>query len=107
MELADAVEGLIDPHLGDSARKRVSRTQVSWLRRRGFAILWSAQRWQGAGAAPVVLTLAFAAPDPSPRWKEVYEVRPGLLNHHLEIRSLDQVDDEVLGWIDRAWEQAG
>ena len=67
--------------------------------------LWSAQRWQGPGAAPVVLTLALRDRDPCGRWKEIYEERPGLLNHHLEIRSPDQVDDSWAG--DRAWEQAG
>ena len=102
-----AVVELLDAHLGDRATKRVSRTQVAWTRRRGFAVVWSAQRWQGPDSAPVVLTVALHERDPSQRWKEVYEVRPGLLNHHLEIRTPDEVDDEVLGWVDRAWEQAG
>ncbi len=102
-----AVYEQVVAHLGDAARVRVARTQVTFGRRRGFAFLWSAQRWQGSGAAPLVLTLAFTEPDRSPRWKEVYEVRPGLWNHHLEIRTGAEIDPEVLDWLDRAWEQAG
>lgn len=102
---SEAFDRIAD-HLGASCRVRIARTQVSFVRRRGFAFLWSAQRWQGPGAAPLVLTVAFTEPVPSPRWKQVNEVRPGLWNHHLEIRDLSQVDDEALGWVDRAWEQA-
>ncbi len=93
-------------HLGDRATLRVSRTQVSWVRRRGFVFLWCAQRWQGPKAAPVVLTVALTSPDPSPRFKEVVEVRPRLWNHHLEIREVSEVDQQVLEWVDRAWAQA-
>lgn len=96
----------VSEHLGDSAQLRVSRTQVGWAKRRGFAFLWSAQRWQGPSAAPVVLTLAFTSPDPSPRWKEVFEVRQGLWNHHLEVHNLSEIDEQVLGWLDRAAEEA-
>jgi hypothetical protein len=106
-DLGPAVVARVQAHLGDAAQLRVARTQVGWARRRGFAFVWSPQRWQGRSAAPVVLTLAFTEPEPSPRWKEVHEVRPGLFNHHLEIRDLAEVDDEVLAWVDRAWEQAG
>jgi hypothetical protein len=86
---------------------RAARTQLTWVRRRGFAFVWSPQQWQGPSAAPVVLTVALPHRDGSARWKEVYEVRPGLFNHHLEIRDLGQVDEEVLAWIDQAWEHAG
>lgn len=97
---------LVADHLGDAAKVRISRTQVSFVRRRGFAFLWSPQRWQGPRAAPVVLTVAFTEPDLSDRWKQVNEVRPGLWNHHLEIRDPHDLDHDVLDWIDRAWEQA-
>lgn len=85
------------------AELRVARTQVGWARRRGFAFLWNPQRWLGERGAPLVLTVALASRDPSPRWKEVVEVRPGVFNHHLEIRSVGEVDDEVLGWVDQAY----
>lgn len=105
-ELGLAVFEILSQHLDGRAEPRISATQISWVRRRGFLVLWSAQRWQGRKAAPVVITFAFTQVVESPRWKEVNSVRPGLWNHHLEIRSLDQVDKQVLAWVDRAWEQA-
>lgn len=105
--LGTQVYEALQTHIGDSADLRVARTQVGWARRRGFAFLWTPQRWQGPSAAPLVLTIALTAVDPSPRWKEVYEVRPGLWNHHLEVYDPAQIDDEVLHWLDRAAAQAG
>jgi hypothetical protein len=96
----------LSAHFGEAAQVRVARTQVTFARRRGFAFLWSPQRWQGGRAAPLVLTLALREPDHSQRWKEVYQVRPELWNHHLEIRAADEIDHEVLHWLNRAWEQA-
>jgi hypothetical protein len=106
-DLGPAVAQAISAYLGEAATMRASRTQVTWARRRGFASLWSPQRWQGPSAAPVVLTLAFTQRHASPRWKELFEVRPGLVNHHLEVYRLADVDAEVFAWIDLAWEQAG
>ena len=104
--LGERVFALIADHLGAAATVRISGTQISFVRRRGFAFLWTPRRWQGPSAAPVVLTVALCEVDPSSRWKEVYEVRPNLWNHHLEIRDVTEVDGEVLEWVDRAWEQA-
>lgn len=104
--LGEEVFHRLDEYLVGRARLKFSRTQISWARGRGFAFLWTPRRWQGPTAAPVVLTLAFTAIYPSPRWKEVYEVRPGLWNHHLEIEDLEVVDAEVLRWLDRAWAEA-
>jgi hypothetical protein len=80
------------------AELRVAPTQVGWARRRGFAFLWSASRWLGDSAAPVVA---------SARWKQVVQIRPGLCNHHLEIRDEADLDDEVLGWVREAYVAAG
>ena len=89
------------------AELRVAKTQVGWARRRGFAFLWSASRWLDERGAPLVLTVALPSRVESPRWKQVVEVRPGLWNHHLEVRAAADVDDEVLGWIRGAYDAAG
>ena len=88
------------------AELRVSTTQIGWARRRGFAFLWNPQRWLGQRGAPLVLTLGLPERDPTPRWKEVVEIRPGLYTHHLEVRAVEDVDDEVLTWVDRAYAAA-
>lgn len=85
---------------------RVAPTQVGWARRRGFAFLWVPGRWLKRPAAEVVLTIATDHRIDSSRWKEVVEVRPGLVNHHLELRSVDEIDDEVAAWLDDAYRAA-
>lgn len=89
------------------AETRVTKSQIGFRRRRGFAWVWIPEKHLGRPAAPLVLTLAFHHRDPSPRWKEVVEPHPGRFTHHLELFSADQVDDEVCGWIAAAWELAG
>jgi hypothetical protein len=81
---------------------RVSRSQVSFRRRRGFAYLWVPGQYLRRPAAPVVLSVATRQRIGSPRFKEV--VRPGPWMHHLEITAAAEVDEEVLGWLAAAAE---
>ena len=54
-----------------------------------------------------MLSVGLERRDESPRWKQVVEVRPGRFMHHLELRSADEIDDEVRAWLREAWELAG
>ena len=84
---------------------RVSRSQVAFRRRRGFAYVWRPGRYVRS-AVPAVLSVVLPARDPSARWKEVAHPSPRTCMHHLELRSPDEVDDEVDGWLVRAYEAA-
>lgn len=86
---------------------RVSKTQVAFRRRRAFAWAWRPSLALRRPAAPLVLSLSLPQRDPSPRWKEVVPPAPGRWMHHLELYSLDAVDEEVGGWLQAAWETAG
>ncbi len=99
------VQALID-ECGPS-EMRVAPTQVGWSRRRGFAFLWMPGRWLRHPAAEVVLTVSSDQRLESPRWKEVAEVRPGLFNHHLELRDREDIDAEVASWLAAAYRAAG
>lgn len=90
---------------GESTMK-VSKTQVSFTRRRGFAWTWIPERSLGRPAAPLVLSIALLRRDPSPRWKQVVEVRRGLFMHHLEVRDAAEIDAQVADWLREAWEDA-
>jgi hypothetical protein len=54
-----------------------------------------------------VLTLAFRTRDSSPRWKQVVEPYPGRFTHHLELYSVQEIDEQVRDWLRIAWETAG
>ena len=104
-ELFDVVRSAIES-IG-TATMRVTRSQVAFRRRLAFAWTWMPGRYLRGNVAPLVLTVDLHRPDESPRWKEVVEPRPGRFTHHLELRSVTDVDAEVLGWLREAWEQAG
>ena len=86
---------------------RVSKSQVAFRRRRGFASLWLPGRYLAAPRAEVVLSIALGRHDPSGRFKEV--VHPARLHwmHHLEVRDLAEVDAEVEHWLKEAFDRAG
>lgn len=105
--LFEAVRDAIDA-LGAS-RIRVTRSQVSFSRRRGFAWAWTPDRYLGAGRAdlaPLVLSIALPRCDASTRWKEVAEPAAGRWMHHLELRSARDIDAEVRAWLAEAWRDA-
>ena len=84
---------------------RVSRSQVAFRRRRGFAFLWRPGQYLRTPHAPVVLSIALSHRLPSARLKEV--VRPGPWMHHLEVNAATEVDDEVVQWLLKAADEAG
>jgi hypothetical protein len=99
--LLDAVEG------AGSVELRVSRSQIALRRGKAFAWVWVPGRYLRGKTAPLVLTLAFRQCDPSPRWKEVVEPYPGRFTHHLELYSVDDIDEQVRDWLREAWLAAG
>lgn len=85
---------------------RVSKSQVSFRRRKPFAWAWMPGQYLRKKVAPLVLTLSFPYRDLSPRWKEVVEPTPGRFTHHLELYSSADIDDEVKTWLQAAWTAA-
>jgi hypothetical protein len=86
---------------------RVSKSQVAFRRQRGFAYLWLPGRYLARPHAEVVLSIALGCHVESPRWKQVVEPTPGRWMHHLEIRDITDVDEEVVRWLREAANRAG
>ncbi len=82
---------------------RVTKSQVSFRRDKGFAWVWMPGKYLHRPVAPLVLTFVFDQRDKSPRWKEIVEPAQGHFTHHLELSSLSDIDGEVEGWLHRAW----
>lgn len=102
--LFEAVRAAIEP-IGP-VQIRATKSQVAFRRRIGFAWVWIPGQYLRSETAPLVLTIDLHRRDPSPRWKQIVEPYPGRFTHHLELFSAAQIDDEVLGWLREAWEQA-
>jgi predicted transport protein len=89
------------------AEMRVQKSQVSFRRARPFAFVWIPGKTLHRKAALLVLTLGFCYRDDSPRWKEIVEPHPGRFTHHLELYSVEEIDDQVRSWLKAAWDDAG
>lgn len=63
--------------------------------RRTFALAWAPGQYLGDRGAPLVLSLALPVHDADSRWEEVVEPRPGVFMHHLELRAVEEIDDQV------------
>jgi hypothetical protein len=89
------------------AEVRVSRSQVAFRRRRGFAYVWVPGKYLAKPAAEVVVSFALDRRDPSGRFKQVVQPAPGQWMHHLEVRRPSEVDEEVQAWLREAYDRAG
>ena len=84
---------------------RVTKSQVAFRARRGFAYAWAPGRYVSSHV-PLVLTIALPEPLHSDRFKEVAHPSASVWMHHLELRLVKDVDHEVIGWLRRAYEHA-
>lgn len=91
--------------LGETSM-RVTKSQVAFRRKRGFAWVWMPGVYLKRETPPLVLTLSLPRRDGSPRWKEIVEPYPGRFTHHLELHDPAEIDDEVRSWLKEAWETA-
>lgn len=100
----DALRAAVDV-VGPS-EVRVTKSQVAFRRRTAFAWAWVPGMYLRGGPSPLVLTLSRRERDHSPRWKQIVEPAPGRYTHHLELHSEADIDDEVVAWLEEAWEAA-
>ncbi len=83
----------------------VTRSQVAFRRRRGFAYVWRPGQYVRSDV-PAVLSIALPHDVGSPRFKSVAHPSRGVWMHHLELRDAAQVDDEVRRWLRAAYDDA-
>ena len=103
LQVLDRAQALLPGHV----EVRTTASQVALRRRRGFAWVWLPGQYLAHPAAEVVLSLALGREDTSPRWKQVAHPSPRHWVHHLEVRDVADLDEEVGGWLREAYERAG
>ena len=83
---------------------RVAKTQVSFFDRLMFGCVSFTRVRRKADMPAHFLTLTLGLPEPvdSPRIAVKCEPYPGRWTHHIVISSPDEIDAELLAWIDRA-----
>ena len=98
-----AVERAI--HAIGEATVSVTKSQIAFRRRRGFAFVWRPGQYVRSDV-PAVLSIALPHEIASERFKSVVHPSRRVWMHHLELSAPEQVDDEVCGWLREAYELA-
>lgn len=102
-ELFDVVTSTIDA-LGDYA-VRVTKSQIMFRRRRSFAFVWRPDRYVKTDV-PAVLSIALPHRLQSDRFKEIAHPTSAVWMHHLELKEVSDIDDEVRTWLAAAYDEA-
>ena len=104
LAMCRAVEQAVST-IGD-ATVVVSKSQVTFRRRRGFAYVWRPGQYLD-NEVPAVLSIALPHEVVSDRFKEVVHPSSHVWMHHLELDDAAQVDDQVRAWLREAYAEAG
>lgn len=90
----------------DDVTVRVTKSQVSFRRRKAFAFVWRPGQYVSSDV-PAVLSISLPRELPSGRFKQVVHPAPTVWMHHLEPRDVSEVDDQVCEWLATAYDAAG
>ena len=88
-----------------AATMRVTKSQVAFRRRRGFAYVWRPGQ-QVNSDVPAVLSIALPHELTSERFKEVVHPSANMWMHHIELHDATEVDDHVVAWLAEAYASA-
>lgn len=108
LAICRAFADLVAQVTGDDVTTRTTKTQVAFRRRRGFAFVWPP--WVGVRDhvdTPAVVSFVLPREDTSSRVKQVAHPTSGAWTHHVEVRGVDELDDEVAAWVREAYDAAG
>ena len=103
LPMYEKLEALLLEQIPD-LKIKVSKTQISFSNKRGIAFV-SFNPARKANARPAVwMTVTFGLNEQklSPRIDAAVEPYPNRWTHHVTVGSVDEVDDELLGWIGEA-----
>ena len=85
---------------------KVSKTQITFANKRGFAFVSfnPCRRAKDRPAVWVTISFGLGYRKESPRIDVATEPYPGRWTHHVMVGSAEEIDEELLGWIQEAAE---
>ncbi len=84
---------------------RVTKSQIAFGRRRGFAYVWRPGQYVNS-EVPAVLSIALPREVKSERFKEVVHPSANVWMHHIELHDPAEVDDQIVEWLTEAYASA-
>ncbi len=84
----------------------VMKSQISFGAKRKFAWIWLPKAWARRPKNSLVLTIGLKRKISSCRIAEAIEPYPGRWTHHIIIESEDDLDEDVLSWLQEAYRSA-
>jgi hypothetical protein len=87
------------------ATVRVTKSQIAFRRRKGFAYVWRPGQ-HVKSEVPAVLSIALPREVASKRFKSVVHPSIKVWMHHIELNMPAQIDDEVREWLTEAYDNA-
>ncbi|MFC9980815.1 DUF5655 domain-containing protein [Gordonia sp. NPDC127522] len=92
--------------VGEDVTIRITKSQIAFRRRSGFAYVWRPGRYLRS-EVPAVLSIPLHRCVNSARFKEVAHPSPGIWMHHIEMHTDTEVNSEVRDWLSEAYDDAG
>ena len=106
LSLYQALFRRLEEHFPESS-VRVQKSQISFYGRHLYgAASLPVRRWKGWPVHCLVVTLGLNRRLESPRVAVAVEPYPGRWTHHFLLTETDQIDGELLGWFQEAWDFA-
>ncbi len=84
----------------------VMKSQISFGAKRKFAWVWLPKAWARRPKNSLVLTIGLKRKISSYRIAEAIEPYPGRWTHHIIMESEDDLDEDVLSWLQEAYRSA-
>lgn len=88
-----------------TAQIRVTKSQIAFRRRKGFAYVWRPDRVLRTDV-PAVLSFPLPERLDSARFKSVVNPARNVWMHHIELRDVSQIDAQLRAWLTTAYEHA-
>ncbi len=104
LAIGEAFEAMLYEHFPDT-QKRVQKTQITYYHRYVFACV-SFQRVKRKAELPdpfLVVTLGLPYPLESERAAVKSEPYPGRWTTHIVVGSPEEIDGELIGWVEEAY----
>ena len=104
LPLYEAFEAQVE-RLGE-VNIRVQKTQVTFSNRRNFAFVsfLPARKAKDRPKTYITVTFGLDRRVPSPRIDAAVEPYPNRWTHHVLISSVEEIDEELLGWVREAYD---